>query len=110
RQILKHRLDHVIDAANRFTEIDTRPHPRNSTFVLAEVAQIGSNAGYQRVQVLHHRVTDGHFVTSKGEHLRDAVAHQSGANDRDLCLLMVQLSTSYRRAADKGAACDYPAV
>ena len=49
RQIFEHRLDDVIDAANRLTEIDARPHPSHCTFILAEVAQIGGNARCQCV-------------------------------------------------------------
>jgi hypothetical protein len=49
-------------------------------------------------------------VTGKGKHLRDAMPHQSGANDRNLRFAHLQLSNSDHHVTANGAACGYPAV
>ena len=81
RQILRHRFDDVIGVAHRVAKIGAGADARDRAFVVAEVAQIGGDAGLGRVEILRERIGDGHVVTGKREYLRDAVAHEAGADD-----------------------------
>ncbi len=44
RQILQHRLDHVVGLAHRLAEIGDRRHPLDRALVVAEVFQVGEDA------------------------------------------------------------------
>ncbi len=113
RQILKDRLHDVIDTANGVAEIDTRPHARNGRFIVTDIAQIGGDARFQAVQIFHDRVGDGHFVTGKGEDLRDAMAHQPGADHGDFCFAhdtTLVLGSGGAAAISDGRNLNYPAV
>ena len=68
---------------HRVGEIDGRLHPLDRALVFAEIAQIGGNARCHGVEILHHRVGDLHLVAGQRKNLRDAVAHQAGADDGD---------------------------
>ena len=82
-QIFRHRLDHVVGVVHRVGEIDGRLHALDGALVVAEIAQVGGDARLHGVEILHHRVGDRHVVAGEREHLRDAVAHQAGADDGD---------------------------
>ena len=82
RQILRHRLDDVIGVAHRLGEIGARLHPRDRALVVAEVAQVGGNPRFRRIEILRDRIGDRDVVAGKRKHLRDAMAHQPGAERR----------------------------
>ena len=81
RQILGHRFDDIVGVAHRFGKIGAGAHARDRAFVLAEVAQIGGDARFGGVEILRERIGDGDVVAGDREHLRDAVAHEAGADD-----------------------------
>ena len=83
RQILKHRLDHIVGVAHGGGEIGDRRHAVDRAFVVAEVLEIGEDAMLRRRQRLLEGIVDRHIVAGEREHLRDAVAHQAGADDGD---------------------------
>ncbi len=89
-EILRHRLDHVVGVVHRVGEIDGRLHALDGALVFAEIAQIGGNARRHGVEIFHHRVGDLHLVAGQRENLRDAVAHQAGADDGDARLCHYQ--------------------
>jgi hypothetical protein len=66
RKVLQHRLDHVVGVAHGLAKIATGAHVFDRTFVLAEIAQIGGNARFGRVEILRKRVGDGQKAR-KGE-------------------------------------------
>ena len=83
REIFRHRLDHVIGVMHRVGEIDGRLHALDGALVFAEIAQVGGNARRHGVEILHHRVGDLHLMAGQRKHLRNAVAHQAGADHGD---------------------------
>ena len=82
-EIFRHRLDHVVGVVHRVGEIDGRLHALDGALVFAKIAQVGGNARCHGVEIFHHRVGDLHLVAGQRENLRDAVAHQAGADDGD---------------------------
>jgi hypothetical protein len=62
-------------------------HVFDRAFVLAEIPQIGGDARFGGIEILLERVGDGHVMAGEREHLRDAVAHEAGADDGDFCVM-----------------------
>ena len=87
RQVLGDGFDDIVGVAHRVGENGARVHASGRAFVLAEIAQIGGNARFGGVEVLRHRVSDRHLMAGNGENLRDAVAHEAGADDGNPRLL-----------------------
>ena len=83
RQILKHGFDHVVGVAHRVAELGNRRDPLDRRLVVAEVFEVGEDAPFGAVEARFDRVVDGHVVPGEREYLRDAVAHQPGADHRD---------------------------
>ena len=97
RKILQHRLDHVIGFAHGLAKIGAGVHVFDRAFVFAKIAQIGGNARLGRVEILRERVGDGHVMAGEREHLRDAVAHEAGADDSDFCVAHPTISITFSR-------------
>jgi hypothetical protein len=89
-EIFRYRLDHVVGVMHRISEIDRRLHALDGALVFAKIAQIGGNARCHRVEILHHRIGDLHLMAGQRKNLRDAVAHQAGADDGDARLCHCQ--------------------
>ena len=50
---------------------------------IVKIPQVGGDAALDRVEARGKRIGDGHVMGGEREHLRDAVTHQAGTNDRD---------------------------
>ena len=81
RQILGDGFDDIVGIAHRVGEIGAGAHAGGGAFVFAEVAQIVGDARSGGVEILRHRIGDRHLMAGGGENLRDAVAHEAGADD-----------------------------
>ena len=80
----EHRLDHVVGVAHALGR-DRRPARTRSTAVSSSPRsrRLAAMRVLHRVEVRLVRVGDGDVVAGEREHLRDAVAHQAGADDGD---------------------------
>ena len=61
----------------------TGAHALHGFLVVAKVAQVGRDALLRRVEIGRVRIRDGDVMAGEREHLRDAMAHQPGADDGD---------------------------
>ena len=83
RQILQHRFDHEIGVAHGRRQIGIRRHAFDRLRIVAEIAQVGADALLHIVQIGREGIGDRHVMAAEREHLRDAVAHEAGADDGD---------------------------
>ena len=83
------RLDDIIGVANRVGKVNARAHARDGAFIVAEIAQVRRDARLHGVEDCRNRVGDRHLMAGKRKHLRDAVAHEAGADDGDTRLLAI---------------------
>ena len=84
RQILEHGLDDVIGIAHGFGEIGaraSRARPRAASSPRS--LRFAEMRAFDRVEARLLRVGDRHLVAGEREHLRNAVAHEAGADDSD---------------------------
>ena len=85
RQVFERRFHHVIGTGDGFAQVGHRVDAIGGADILAQVTQIAANAVAQRVQVGLIGVLHAHIMPTLGKDLRDAVAHQPGADHRDAC-------------------------
>ena len=80
-ELLSDRFDDKVGVPHRFGQIDARLHASGGIFIVTEIAQIRGDPRLHRVEILNHRVGDFHVVAGKRKDLRNAMAHQAGANN-----------------------------
>ena len=90
RQIFQHRLDDIVGTADGLGEIGLRRDAVHGALVVAEVLEIGEDARLHGLERRRKGVIDGDVMAGEREHLRDAVAHQAGADDGDARFAHVQ--------------------
>ena len=84
RQIFRHRLDDVIGVAHRVGEIGAwRARASTARSSSPRSRRLAAMRDLRRIEILRDRVGDRHVVTGEREHLRNAVAHQPGADNGD---------------------------
>ena len=91
-QILQHGLDDIVGVAHRGSQIGDRCHPLDRFGIVAEIIQVGEDARLGAVEACLGLIRDGDLVPGQREILRDAVAHQAGADYRDFCFSHSALS------------------
>ncbi len=76
-QVLQHGFDDEIGIGDGIGKQDAWPHPLDRRLVVAEILQIGRDPCPCAVEARGIRIVDRDVVTGEGEHLRNAVPHQS---------------------------------
>ncbi len=92
RQILQYGFDDIIGVAHRGCQIGDRCHPLDCFGIVAEIIQVREDARLGAVEACLGLIRDGDIVPGQRKILRDAVAHQAGADHRDFCLSHSALS------------------
>jgi hypothetical protein len=82
-EILGTRLEQDSRARERLGEMRMPRNPIGARDLQIEVAQVSSDPLAQRRKRLRRRIIDPHAVAGAGEYLRNAVAHETAADDCD---------------------------
>ena len=76
RQVFQRRLDHVVGVAHRRGKVGRRLHALDRGLIVAEVLEVGEDAGLDGIEARRDRVVDRDVVAGEREYLGDAVPHR----------------------------------